>query len=226
MPSRKVPIETGQIYHVFNQTIEGESAFAHKYHYQKAIEGIWYYRYKRPPIRLAYFKGLNRQAKDEYLNRLNQEPLQAEVIAFVLMPDHYHLLLKQTMDGGISRYMANVQNSYTRYFNAHRDRQGPLFGRQFKAKAITNDQDLLILSQYIHLKPYLDNKVPSIDELHTYDWSSLPEYTGAKPSHLSFCNHAPLHDALGGFEAYKAFTLDSSNLPTLKSVIRPLMFQE
>jgi putative transposase len=203
MPRRKIPIVTGRYYHVFNSGINGENTFTHKYHYQKAIEGLWYYRYDKPPIRLAYFKSLNQQATFRYLDKLRHHPLLADVVAYVLMPSSYHLILKQHIDGGVSRFMANMQNSYTRYFNAHKDRKGMLFERQFNALPIENDQHILYLTKYLHLKPLQENRVQTLDELFAFDWSSLSEYTETKPEHLRFCNRDAVMHQVGGPEGYR-----------------------
>ena len=74
-----------------------------------------------------------------------------EIICYCLMPNHLHLLLRQLMDGGISKFMSNFANSYTRYFNTKSKRKGPVFEGKFKAKRIETDEQLLHLSRHIHL---------------------------------------------------------------------------
>jgi len=224
MPKRKIPIISGQLYHIYNTTIDGNHAFSHKYHFQKAIEGIWYYRYQKPPIRLAYFKNLNPQAKDQYLTQLRSTPLLVDIVAFVFMPDHFHLIIKQLTDGGTSRFMANMQNSYTRYVNAHKNQLGPVFSRQFQALPINSKEDLLYLSKYIHLKPMTHGRIKDLNALYNYPWSSLPEYLETKPEMLRFCNRDPIRQHLKSVDEYASFIQDLNSLPQQTELISPLLF--
>jgi len=92
------------------------------------------------------------------------------------MPNHFHVLLKQTSPDGITKFMSQLQNSYTRYFNTKYRRLGPLFLDQFGAVRIEKDEQLLHVHRYIHLNPYSSFIVKSLDGLLVYEWSSLKEY--------------------------------------------------
>lgn len=92
------------------------------------------------------------------------------------MPNHFHLLLKQNIDGGISKFLGNFQNSYTRYFNTIHDRDGSLFLNQFKAVRIENEEQLIHVSRYIHLNPFVASIVSKLDNLPGYPWSSYMDY--------------------------------------------------
>lgn len=224
MPKRKIPIDNHHLYHVYNSGVTNTNTFTHKYHFQKAIEGLWYYRYQRPPIRLAYFKNLTPQAKEKYLQELRNSPLLIDIVAFVLMPTHFHLIVKQHVSGGTSRFMANMQNSYTRYFNAHKDRRGPLFNRQFEAMPIETADQLLNLSKFIHLKPLTHGKIKSIPELLEYPWSSLPEHLETKPEMLRFCNRDPIRQKIHTATDYETFIKDLDSLPHQTELISTLLF--
>lgn len=80
-------------------------------------------------------------------------PQHLEIISYCLMPNHFHLLVKQVIDHGIVKCLNNFSNSYTRYFNIRHDRVGPLFQGRFKAVRIETDEQLLQVSRYIHLNP-------------------------------------------------------------------------
>lgn len=77
-----------------------------------------------------------------------------KVLAYCLMPNHFHLLVRQEAEGGITEFLSKVTNSYTRYFNTKYDRIGPLLQGTFKAKLIDGDAYLLQLSKYIHRNPF------------------------------------------------------------------------
>jgi len=100
----------------------------------------------------------------------------AELQCFVLMPNHFHLLVHEIKDGGISKYMQRVLNAYTKYFNIKYGVSGHLFQGSYKAVHINNNEQLLYLSTYIHRNPReLTNWK---NKEHLYPWSSYQDYIG------------------------------------------------
>jgi len=75
------------------------------------------------------------------------------------MPDHYHLLIKILIDRKFSKYISDVENSFSRYFNIRFKRKGPLWQSRFKAVRIKTNEQLLHVSRYIHLNPTTANLV-------------------------------------------------------------------
>ena len=101
------------------------------------------------------------------------------------MPTHIHLVLRQLKDNGISKFMSNILNSYSRYFNLKHNRKGPLWEGRFKKIMVENDDQLLHLTRYIHLNPvtaYLVNRPE--------DWfaSSYHEYIMSVVQENRLCN--------------------------------------
>lgn len=177
MPGRKVVLATGEVYHIFNRSIESRPIFPGIRHYRRLTQALNFYQFFSPPVRFAQFLILSGNKRKELLEKLNQEDKRlVEMICFCLMPNHFHLLLKQSDEGGISKFMSLTQNSYTRYFNVRKDRVGSLFQGQFKAVRVETDEQLLHLSRYIHLNPYSSFVVKTVDNLKSYPWSSLPDY--------------------------------------------------
>lgn len=223
MPRRLIPFENNRYYHVYNHGLDMRSTFRGKKQYQKAIESIWYYRYLSPSLRLSHLQTLNQEKKGTYIDQLQQEPKQVEVIAYCLMPNHYHLIVKQLANNGISAFMSKVQNSYTRYYNQLAERRGPLFSTQFKAVPLASDDQLINLSRYVHLKPFLKKKVKTMEELAEYPWSSYSEYLGIKPEYLCFTDRSAILGNIGGVQAYRSFVSDivsyKQQLPDLAEVM-------
>lgn len=106
-----------------------------------------------------------------------------EVFSYVLMDNHYHLLLR-TPKGNLSKSMQWFGVSYTRYFNIRHGRSGHLFQGRFKAFLIENERYLVQASFYVHRNPLRAGIVPRLAE---YQWSSYPVYAYAKkgPSWLN-----------------------------------------
>lgn len=76
-----------------------------------------------------------------------------EIVAYCLMPNHFHLLIYEKKQGGISRFMQKLTTGYSMYFNKKYQRTGGLFERPFKAKHVADDDYLKYLFAYIHLNP-------------------------------------------------------------------------
>lgn len=136
-----------------------------------------FYRKTPQPAKLSDFRrGLIRLKYNG-----NQKEL-VRIFAYCLMPNHFHLLIQQLIDGGITNFLSNLTNSYTRYFNTKYERVGSLFQGPFKAKLVATDEYLLQLSKYIHRNPYSlsqwQNKI--------YPYSSYRLYLS--PEKNSFCD--------------------------------------
>lgn len=134
------------------------------------------------------------------------------VIAYCLMPNHYHLVLKEIRKNGLSEFMQKLGIAYTTYFNSKYDRVGNLFVKPFRAKHVREDGYLQHLINYVHLNPaeifepgwkegrVLDRELLK-QELLSYEYSSLPDYQGTERS-----ARAILHDS--AFEVARTSTLD------------------
>lgn len=189
-------------YHAFNRGAARQPIFRTKRDYDRAVIALDYYRYERPPLRLARALALNKEEKESFFNDLRKQPKLAEIISYCLMPNHFHLLLKQKIKKGIPKFLSNFSNSYTRYFNTKRKRIGPLFQGIFKAIRIETDEQLIHVSRYLHLNPVVSLVVED-EELDTYLWSSFPEYLNPKIE--SICNQKVILDFFSSRRAYHKF---------------------
>ena len=118
------------------------------------------------------------------------EPL-VDVGAYCLMPNHFHLLLKQIADNGISTFMQKVGTSYAMYYNVKHKHIGNVFIKPFRAKHIDRDDYFQKAVQYVHLNPaelfepgWKKGEVKNLSRLHNklreYRYSSLADYLGKK----------------------------------------------
>lgn len=178
MPGRKTPIITNYIYHVFNKGIDGRPTFTDKREYVRAITTIQFYQFLNPPIKLSKFLELEKTRQDKIASKPDGQKL-VRILAYCLMPNHFHFLVEQISEKGISKFLGQFQNSFTRYFNTKNNRLGSLFLDQFKAVRVETDEQLLHLSRYIHLNPYTSAVVENFLKLQQYPWSSLVSYTSS-----------------------------------------------
>ncbi len=210
MPYRKVILAQDQIYHVYNRGVAALPIFYSNSDYQRFLELVDYYRFVDTPTSFSQFKKMPRDLREKILEGLKKEnKTHVEILAFCLMPNHFHFLLKQLTEKGISVFLSNLQNGYAKYLNIKNERVGPLFQSMFKAVRIVTDEQLLHVSRYIHLNPATDYIVEP-EKLLEYKWSSFGTYLNAGAIYpfiqtrdiLNFCKSS---------ERYYQFVLDQAD---------------
>lgn len=221
MPARFTPLVTDQYYHIFNRGVNKQPIFQGVRDYKRSLDILDFYSFN-PKLRFSKFLLLSQEEKSNFMDGLHKvNDKLVDIICFCLMPNHFHLLLNQLKDNGISKFMANLQNSFTRYFNTKHERIGPLLQGQFKAVLIEDDNQLLHVSRYIHLNPYSSYVVKDKEGLIEYKWSSFPEYLGMVSSEI--CNKQIILSQFKNVEDYKEFVLDQAdyqrNLEEIKHLI-------
>jgi putative transposase len=184
MPRRFDPFVQGCFYHVFNRGVNKQPIFLTEQDYLQAQLGLSYYRFTDPKLRLSRYKRLTQleKTKLELLNAVGGVHIQ--ILAYALMPNHFHLLVKQETNDGVSVFVRKFSNSYARYFNTKHSRVGPLFQGLFKAVSIDSEEQLIHVSRYIHLNPFVADLV-SKETLAEYKWSSFKDYATKASSFVS-----------------------------------------
>lgn len=207
MPTnRSVVFANEEIYHVFNRGVEKRPTFTDKREFERATIALDLYKYSDLPIRLSKILTLPLDERNQFIQNIYKECSKlVEIICFSLMPNHFHFLIKQKTDSGVSIFMANFTNSYTKYFNSKNERVGPLFQGLFKAVRIESDEQLVHVSRYIHLNPVTSFLIEA-DELESYKWSSYPEYVGKSFTNIS--DEEIVLEMFSSKEKYKEFVLD------------------
>lgn len=109
------------------------------------------------------------------LLRQYSEKYKVSVIAYCLMPNHYHLLLKQNEGGSISRFLQTMFNAYTQTINKQQNLHGTLFESRAQSIHVDSDSYLLKLICYIHCNPVIAGMVPSPDEWLFSDYITWAE---------------------------------------------------
>lgn len=181
MPRRITPFETGNYYHVFNRGVNKFDTFIDDRDRNQALFSMDYYRISKPPVKYSRLKSLSENDRTRILAEvLSSHDTLVDILCFTLMPNHFHFLLKQNQENGISKFISQFTNSYTKYFNTAHARTGHLFQGQFKAVEIESESQLIHVSRYIHLNPYVSNIITK-QELSNYRWSSYPQYLSSNP---------------------------------------------
>lgn len=175
MPARnivKTYVENGY-YHVYNRGVEKRDIFLKEEDYSVFLHFLKQY--------LSSPQGKNTHLTMTRSHLVRPRPIhplhnEINLLAYCLMPNHYHLLLKQKTIDGMTKFLRRLCTSYSLYFNKKYDRVGKLFQGIYKAAFIDRDEYLLHLSRYIHLNPILDKVAPC----HKYPFSSYQHYLGLK----------------------------------------------
>ena len=194
MPSRAVPFVNGEYYHVFNRGVAKMPIFNSVFDYKHFISTLLYYRVEGPKPRFSFFR-------KKPINLENNEKI-VSIICYCLMPNHFHFLLRQEKENGITEFISKVSNSYTKYFNIKNERIGPLFQGEFKSVHVDSNEQLLHLSRYIHLNPLIGYVTK---ELHSYRWSSYTEYLGLA---RGICSKDEVFEQFKSVKDYERFILD------------------
>lgn len=198
MPHRKILIATNQIYHVFNRGVAHIPIFTDTRDYRRFLQTAQYYNDSQEKLKFSH---------SSLLKVLPEESIKkskiVDILAFCLMPNHFHFMLKQLTDSGITRFITQLSNSYSHYFNTKHDRSGPLFNGPYKAVLVNTDEQLIHLSRYIHLNPIAANLVKNLE---SYQWSSYQEYL--EPSGEKLASPELVLEFFKSGESYKQFLLD------------------
>ncbi len=166
MPSKntiKQYIEGGY-YHIYNRGVEKRTIFIDHQDYSVFLRFLKEYLLPLNHPDLLKLKSLNKK----------RHPINCssdiDLLSFCLMPNHFHLFIKQKTQQGIKSFMKALSTNYAMYFNYKYDRVGPLFQSIYKAALIEGESYFLHLSRYIHINPkeILDRDQP----LHEYPYSS------------------------------------------------------
>lgn len=176
---RKYPLVEGMTYHIFSRSIAEFRIFNNDTDFQRMIYLLIYFQIQEPPTSFSTFMKLERVQHDGFFKCFDpiaqdQEKI-VQIIAYCLMPTHIHLILKQLSPSGISNFMSNVLNSYTRYFNTKYHRKGPLWESKFQNVPVENDEQLLHLTRYLHLNP---TTASLVEKPQDWKFSSYKEYLG------------------------------------------------
>lgn len=224
MPYRRYPIVLGEIYHVFNRSIARQPIFLNQRDYQRALDVLYFYSFEKPGLRFSHYNRLSQEEKSKFLDNLKiTKNKQIQLLAFCLMPNHIHLLVKGLQQRGIAIFMTNFQHSYAKYFNTKNKRTGSLFQSMFKAVRIETDEQLLHVVRYIHLNPLISYIVKDASNLEDYRWSSYPDYVGSRQ--LDFVDPKMILRSFVSIDSFKKFTLDQVDYQRKLEEIKHLILE-
>lgn len=223
--ARLEPLVNDEIYHVFTRGVDKRDIFNRDIDYLRFL--LIMYLVNDVPLGQLHLGRLfeNNSGQSPALSSFSKEgddrEKLVEIMAWALMSNHPHLLLKQLKENGISIFMHRLLTSHAKYYNKVYDRVGSLFGGRFKAVHINKDEQFTHVSRYIHLNPleffdptwkergYVEDKVGAEKFLKEYRWSSLPDYLGYETDFAPIVDKGPIMDHFdNNSEDYWKFIMD------------------
>ncbi|MFZ2199250.1 MAG: transposase [Microgenomates group bacterium] len=212
MPSRNAlkEYEAGGYYHIYNRGVAKQIVFERDKDYKTFLSYLQLYLV--PPPALQGQSSQAQQIRTSPSKQLKNYAGEITLLAYCLMPNHFHLLLRQNSDHGMDHFMRSLITKYVRYFNSHYDRVGHLFQDRYKAVHITSEAQFTYVSKYIHRNPLdLPACKDSPRRLIDYTYSSYGNYL-----HLFEQTWVSTEDILSYFSktnprsSYQSFVEESS----------------
>lgn len=165
----KAQLCTDEFYHIYNRGVLKQPIFFDNFDNQRFVDNLHDFNsiHRTPEHRFKGGHSMSASASNTQL---------VSILAWCLMPNHFHLLIRQRVEGGISNFMRKLGDGYTKYINNRYSRTGHLFQGRFQSKLVDSNEYLLQLTKYIHLNP-LEKCGHSMPALQ-YRWSSLQDWMG------------------------------------------------
>lgn len=224
--SRNISIASGEFYHLYNRGTEKREIFSSEADFERFL-ALLYLCNTTEPVHIDDLQKSQGRTSLESLFRIEHEKDLVDICAYCLMPNHFHLLVYEKEEQGISRFMQKLMTGYTMYFNKLYGRSGALFQGTFKATHADEDRYLKYLISYIHLNPVklidpqwkkngiLDRRSAE-KYLHQYRYSSYLDYLNKFPRGLTsrkrieskILNKEPLPDYFDGVRDFKTDIAD------------------
>ena len=188
---RKIIFTQNNYYHIFNRGVDKRQIFFKNSDYIRFIHGL--FEFNETNLSINFTRRLNEIPNEpgphSALNEVGPRDCLVDIVAFCLMPNHFHFILTPLKEEAISKFMQKLSTSYSMFFNIKYERSGTLFQGRFKAVHIENDEQLKHTSRYIHLNPlelaepkWKENGISDWNKasqfLENYRWSSYLDYIG------------------------------------------------
>lgn len=218
MGYRFIPFVNQSFYHIYNRGVEKRQIFSNEGDYQRFLQTLYYYQFTETDFKPPFSK--KNHLKYSNLDFSNN-PKSIEIICYCLMPNHFHLLIRQVQDKGIQKFMQKTLNSYTKYFNTKHERVGSLLQGAFKAVPVETDEQLLHVSRYIHLNPYVSDLTK---DLRSYPYSSYPDYIGVVNQKI--CTKEPVLDFFKSPADYQGFVVNHGDYAKELELIKHLLLEK
>src|SRR3989344_7629403 len=182
---RKTPFVEGEHYHIYSRGVEKRKIFMSAKDYNRFI-ALLYIMNQESSFRMDNFLRDNQNNLQNIFKEKREKPL-VSILSYCLMPNHFHLILYEHTEGGISKFMGKLLTAYSMYFNTKYERSGPLFTHPFRSEHISNESQHMYIFSYVHLNPIsiidkkwkengIKNRKETEEFLKKYQFSSYQDF--------------------------------------------------
>lgn len=200
---RKIRFADGEYYHIYNRGVEKRDIVCDAHDVKRIFLSIRVFNTREPigSIYEANFRTKN----------LSKNDLLVSFVAYCINPNHYHFLIRQDKESGVSRFMHRFGVGYTNYFNEKYKRSGSLFQGSFKARHVSNNEDLLRISAYVNLN-YKVHRLPLGNSVPKSSWQEYMRPSNKRKERI--CDTGMILDQFNRKRDYEQFATSS-----VKSII-------
>jgi len=205
---RKFRFSEGEFYHLYNRGVNKMTVFLDHVDKNRFVKLLFVCNSKKPVI----FK----QIQGLPLDKIERGEIIVDIGAYCLMPNHFHLLIREKIENGITIFMEKLFTAYSMYFNKKNERTGRLFEGIFKAVHLNNNEHLKYLFAYIHLNPIkliesdwkengITDKENAKEYLKKYKYSSYLDYIGIHRPEFIILNKEAFPEYFENFKEFEDF---------------------
>ena len=214
MPRKARQLQVGDIVHVMNRGIEKRTIFLKNQDYSRFVLALEFFNTKEEVNMwnlIARAGSVPARARLDKQRKKNKQCI-VDLLAFTLMPNHYHLIVREMINNGLALFMKKM-GGYSTYFNKQYNRVGPLFQSRYKTVIVNDDIQLANVFSYVHTNPIelwepawkeykINDASRAMDRLECYRWSSYRDYIGYS-AFPYVTNRKFFQDFFGGLEFCK-----------------------
>lgn len=189
-----------EYYHIYNRGVEKRKIFLYDKDYSRFLTSMKEFN-QLDPIFSLYWHTQEKRKRDVGVRHLQK---LVEIICYCLNPNHFHFILKQLAENGVSEFMKRLGGGYTNYFNHHYERSGVLFQGKFKSVHIKTNPQLLYMSAYVNRNYFIHGYGNDFD----WPYSSFRDYTRKRGDGI--CDTAIVLDQFKNKNEYREFIQENA----------------
>jgi len=185
---RKTSFTENEYYHIYSRGVEKRKIFMNTKDYNRFMALLYIMNQNNQFIIGNFLQNKSKELQDVFMEK--REKTLVSILGYCLMPNHFHLILYEHTEGGITKFMGKLLTAYSMYFNTKYERSGPLLTHPFRSEYIDSESQFMYIFSYIHLNPLsiinkkwkedgIKNKKEAKEFLENYQFSSYQDFLGS-----------------------------------------------
>ena len=209
---RKTALINGEYYHIYNRGVDKRNIFKDHIDINRFFQSMILFNCIEP-IGSIYEKTRSKNNKKNdskfFGDQVAKNEKLVEIVSYCLNPNHFHFILRQCAEDGISKFMKRLGGGYSWYFNNRYDRSGSLFQGPFKSIHIDSNEYLLHLSAYVNLNDKVHKFGDQVAKFVRSSWGEYIQENKKQNPNERICSTGIILDQFGSINEYKLFVKSS-----------------